>query len=120
MIPLLSGPGCADLSLATLWGSEFVLVFLEMIGSMMGSGRGSRDGSRDVSEFLPREGSGEGCMELLVVSTPDSGDMIGDICCGLEAIEEFVMAEVGTFAAWMCRRLAVWTWTGRGRRTCAG
>lgn len=48
-------------------------------------------------------------MELLVVSALDSGDMIGEICCGLEAMDEFVMAEVGAVATWVCRRLAVWT-----------
>lgn len=75
-----------------------MLVFLEIIGSMMGPGSGSIDGSIDTSEFLPREGSGDGCIELLVVTMPDSGDMIGEICCGLEAIDEFVMAEVGAAA----------------------
>lgn len=120
MIPLFGGSFCADRSLVMLCGSELVLVFLEMMGSMMGSGSGSRDGSRDVSEFLPREGSGDGCIELLVVSAPDSGDMMGETCCGLEAMDEFVMAEVGAAATWMCSRLAVWTWTGRGRRGCRG
>lgn len=75
----------------------------------MGPGSGSRDGRRDVSESLPPEWSGDGCMELLVVSALDSGDMIGEICCGLEAMDEFVMAEVGAVATWVCRRLAVWT-----------
>lgn len=98
MIPLFGGSLCIDRSLVMLCGNEFVLVFLEMMGSMMGSGSGSRDGSRDASEFLPREGSGDGCMELLVVIMPDSGDMIGEICCGLEAMDEFVMAEVGAAA----------------------
>lgn len=117
MSPLLEVSFCGtDRSLARL----FVLVFLVMMGSMMGSGSGSRDGKREASESLPREGSGDGCMELLLVRAPDSGDMIGDICCGLEAMDEFVMAEGGAVATWMCRRLAVWTWTGRGRRSRAG
>lgn len=91
-IPPFDGTSfCVDRSLVMLCGSEFVLVLREM----MGPGSGSITGRVEVSESLPRIRSGDGCIELLVVSTPDSGDMMGEICCGLEAIEELVMAEEG-------------------------
>lgn len=68
-----------------------MLVFREM----MGSGSGSIEGRVVISEPLPRMGSGEGCMELLVVRTSGPGDMMGEVCCGLDAIDDVVMAEVG-------------------------
>lgn len=49
----------------------------------------------EISEPLPRVGSGDGCMELLVVRTSGPGERMGEVCCGLDAIEEVVMAEVG-------------------------
>lgn len=118
MPPLGGGSIGIERSLAMLCGNELVLVLREM----MGSGSCSIDGrAEDASESLPRIGSGEGCMELMVVGTADSGDMVGDLCCGLEAIDEVVMAEVGALEVWVCcRRLAVWTLLGRGRRGCEG
>lgn len=101
---------CVERSLAMLCGSEFVLVFREM----MESGRGSIKGRVVTSESLPRIGSGDGCMELFVVRTPDSGDMMGEVCCGLDAMDELVMADVGAAAMLACSRLVVWTWLGRG------
>lgn len=44
----------------------------------------------------PRQGSGDGWIELLVVKTIFSGDIIGDSCCELDATEEALMAEAGT------------------------
>lgn len=79
-----------------------------VLREMMGSGSGSITGSVEASESLPRMGSGDGCMELLVVGMADSGDMMmGDVCCGLEAIEELVMAEVGAFVIWVWTRFLV-------------
>lgn len=118
-MPVLGGRGsfCVDRSLVMLCGNEFVLVLREMIES----GRGSIIGSRDESESLPRIGSGDGCMELLVVRTSGSGDMMGENCCGLEAIDELVIAEGGAVVICGCaRRLLVWTSLGRGRRSCDG
>lgn len=95
MIPILGGADsfCVDRSLDTLCGNEFVLVFREMIDSGSGSIEGSIGGKRDASCSLPRIGSGDGCMELLFVSTSDSGDNTGETCCGLEAMDELVRAE---------------------------
>lgn len=82
---------CGNSSLLVLCGSEFVLVLREM----RGSGSGSIDDKEGTSEPLPRTGSGDGCMELFVVRTSGPGDMMGEICWGLDAIDELVMAEVG-------------------------
>lgn len=79
MMPLFCGFGiscCVDCSLLMLCGSEFVLVLREI----MGSGSGSIDGMAEMSEPLPRTGSGDGCMELLVVRISGPGDMMGEIC----------------------------------------
>lgn len=66
-----------------------------VLREMMGSGRASIEGRVGISEPLPRVGSGDGCMELLVVRTSGPGERMGEVCCGLDAIEEVVMAEVG-------------------------
>lgn len=104
-MPVLGGADsfCADRSLVTLCGNEFVLVLREI----MESGRGSIIGRRDDSESLPRMGSGDGCMELLVVRTSGSGDMTGENCRGLDAIDELVMAEGGAavICGWAMRLL---------------
>jgi hypothetical protein len=91
IIPILVGADsfCVDLSLDKLCWNELVLVFR----FMRGSGSGSNGGKGDVSESLPRIGSGDGCMELLFVSTSDFADNTGEICCGLEVIDELVTAE---------------------------
>lgn len=118
-MPVLDGSAsfCVDRSLVMLCGNEFVLVLRDIIES----GRGSIIGRREDSESLPRMGSGDGCMELLVVSTSGSGDMMGENCCGLEAIDELVMADGGAAVICGCaRRLLVWTSLGRGRRSCDG
>lgn len=47
-----------------------------------------------MSTSRPRTGSGDGCMELLVVTAPVSGDCIGEGWME-EAIEEAEMAEGG-------------------------
>lgn len=83
------GAGSVDRSLETLCGNEFVLVFREI----MGSGSGSIEDIGHASDSLPRIGSGDGCMELLVVSTSDFGEHTGETCCGLEAMDELVTAE---------------------------
>lgn len=72
-----------------------MLVLREIIGS----GSGSMDDRFGISEPLPRMGSGDGCMELLVVTTSGPGDMMGEVRCGLDAIDEVVMAEVGAVDA---------------------
>lgn len=66
-----------------------------VLREMMGSGSGSIDGRDGISGPLPRIGSGDGCTELLVVRISGSGDMMGEICWGLDAIDELVTAEVG-------------------------
>lgn len=104
-LPLAGVSFCVERSLVMLCGSEFVLVLREM----MGSGSGSITGRVEASESLPRMASGDACMELLLVSTVGCGDMMGDVNCGLEAIDELVMAEVGAAGIWVCVRLVVWT-----------
>lgn len=76
---------------------------------MIGSGSGSIDGRAGSSEPLPRVGSGDVCMELLVVRISGPGDMMGDTCWGLDAIDELVTAEMGAVEIWPCGRSVVLT-----------
>lgn len=71
----------------------------------------------NCSASRPRKGSGDGCIELLLVNTMFSGDIMGESCRELDATEEALMAEVGPEAEmpYACWR-AVWTWLGRLRR----
>ena len=55
---------------------------------------GSCSGGGWWSPSRPRAGSGDGCMELLVVTAPVSGDWIGEGWIE-EAMEEAEMAEAG-------------------------
>lgn len=81
--------------------SEFALVFRDMMAS------GSWNPEETGSSFWGRMQSGEACMEELVVKR-DSGDMTGDPCCELEALEEALIADGGA-AAGRCVPKFVWT-----------
>lgn len=53
-------------------------------------------------------GSGEAWMEELTVRMAGSGDIIGDPCCELEALEDALMADAGA-ASGPCAWKSVWT-----------
>lgn len=56
-----------------------------------------------------------------MVRTAVSGDMMGEPCWELEAIEEALIAEMGAVVGCcgVCWKL-VWTWLGRERRSSVG
>ena len=55
------------------------------------------------------KGSGDGWTELLVVNMAISGDMMGESCNELDAIEEALMAEAGMLLSRGLAWMVVWT-----------
>jgi hypothetical protein len=80
----------------------------------IGSGSSKLGGHR--SSPRPLKGSGEAWTEELVVRMVASGDMMGEPCCELEAMEEELTAEAG-MAMGCCELKFVITWLGRDRRS---
>jgi hypothetical protein len=98
---------------------ELVLVFRERIGS----GNSKPGGQMSTSWPRPRpnwEGSGDAWSEELVVRMAVSGDMMGDPCCELEALEEELMADIGKMVDVADVGKLVWTWLGRERLNWPG
>jgi hypothetical protein len=82
---------------------EFALVLRDRTGS------GSSKFETNRSSLRPRNGSGDGWIEELVVRTAVSGDMMGEPCCEFEAMEEELTAEVGKEVTGVCELMLVYT-----------
>lgn len=83
------GSGCAGRSFGEHWGCELLLT--RASGSISIGGR-----DEETSESLPLvDGVGDACIELIVVGTADSEDIVGEVWKGLEAMDELVVIAEG-------------------------
>ena len=88
----------------TLWPNDVVLVLRDRTGSGSWNAAG---GNRSMSR--PLSGSGDACIELLVVMPVVSGDKIGEHCCGLDVTEELLKVEKGADVMCDCKTRLVCT-----------